>query len=36
MMTILDTLTSGRRPLPLALASLAAGLFGIMILGMAD
>lgn len=36
MMTILDTLTSGRRPLPLALASLAAGLFGMMILGMAD
>lgn len=36
MMTILDSLTSGRRPVPLALASLAAGLFGMLILGMAD
>jgi hypothetical protein len=36
MMTILDTLTSGRRPMPFALASLAAGLFGMLILGLAD
>lgn len=36
MLTILESLTSGRRPLPLALASLAAGLFGMLILGWAD
>lgn len=36
MMTILDSLTSGRRPLPFALASVAAGLCGMLILGMAN
>lgn len=36
MMTILNSLTSGHRPVPLALASLAAGLFGMLIFGMAD
>lgn len=36
MLSILESLTSGRRSLPLALASVAAGLFGVLILGLAD